>query len=266
VNILVSGSSGFIASHLISKLKELGHKVIGMDIKGKSSLDICNIGDVIIAMRNVDVVVHLAAYTEVQDSIEFPMRYYDNNLTGLMNMLDIASSKKIKRFIFASSAAADNPQSPYGVSKLCGEHWCGIFQKCYGLSTVSLRFFNVYGKGTDKGVIPTWIKAIKNGERPVIYGGNQVRDFIYVKDVVDAIIYAMESQEVGTFEVGTGRGIAIFDLAQDILEVMGSDLKIIPDEKKSGEIEISMAGMGELSGLGYKAKYTLKQGLKEMIK
>jgi UDP-glucose 4-epimerase len=189
-----------------------------------------------------------------------------------MNLLDIASTKGVKRFIFASSAAASDPQSPYGVTKLCGEHWCDIFQKCYELSTVSLRFFNVFGKGTDKGVIPTWIKAIKNGERLVIYGGNQVRDFIYVDDVVRSIICAMNKQTYdvnGVFEVGTGIGTSIWELYEGLVEVTGDNsFKPFQKEQPKGEIQESIAHDTErtLDYLGFKARYTLEQGLREMLR
>jgi UDP-glucose 4-epimerase len=266
MNILISGDCGFVGQHLVSKLT-LKHNLRGMDIKHSSWEDIRNYGDCLVNMEKQDVVIHLAAFTDVQQSITSTPLYSVNNIEGTLNLLNAAKNMGVKRFIFASSAAADNPQSPYGVTKLCGEHWCDVFQKCYGLSTVSLRFFNVYGKGTDKGVIPIWIDKIRKSERPIIYGGNQIRDFVYVDDVVRAIICAMECDATGTYEVGTGCGIAIFDLAFVLLEAMKSKLKIIPEEAKAGEIQESIATDTErtLDYLGFKAKYTLKQGLKEML-
>lgn len=270
MNILVTGSSGFIASHLIPKLEGLGHDVITMDIK--------TIGDVrskeqcLDFTEDMDYVIHLAALTDVQESIRelrlSNFNYYDTNLSGVVKMLNASVKNGVKRFIFASSAAAQNPQSPYGTTKLCGESWCEVFNQCYGLSTISLRFFNVYGIGTNRGVIPTWINQIRQGKRPVIYGGNQIRDFIYVKDVVEAIVCAINSPAVGMCEVGTGRGIAIFDLAQEILSAMKSDLKIIPEERKEGEVQESIARhmAHTLNWIGFKAQYTLKQGLGEMLK
>lgn len=265
MKILVTGSSGFVAKHLIPKLEKLGHFVYDMDLE--YGYDCKSYDDCLACIKDSEVVIHLAAFTDVQESITYPVEYFVNNLGGLVTMLGVADTKHVKRFIFASSAAADSPQSPYGVTKLCGESWCDIFKKCYGLSTISLRFFNVYGNGTDKGVIPLWIKAIKNGERPVIYGGNQVRDFVYVKDVVDAIVLAMKSNRVGTYEIGTGKGIAIFDLSFVLLEAMKSDLKIIPKEAKDGEIQKSIASIGSSGYVwGWKPKYTLEAGLKEMLK
>ncbi len=268
MNILVTGSSGFISLHLIPKLEEQGHHLNKMDVKNDKWDDVRKYSQCRFATLGVDCVIHLAAQIDVQQSIERPVWYNQNNTDGTLNLLQACVENKVKRFIFASTAAADSPQSPYGASKLCGETWCDIFNKCYGLSTISLRFFNVYGQGTDKGVIPTWIKAIKNGEGPIIYGGNQVRDFIYVDDVVRAIICAIECEAIGVCEVGTGKGIAIFDLAQEILGVMESDLKIIPKERKEGEIEESIARhtAHTQAWIGFKSHYTLEQGLSEMIK
>jgi UDP-glucose 4-epimerase len=276
MRILVSGDKGFIGSHLIPKLKELGHQVVGMDIKVISptgdnwlhSEDIRSYPDCLVHTRGVDCVVHLAAFIDVQESLRDKMTYCQNNIQGTVNLLEVARVNGVERFIFASSAAADLPQSPYGVTKLCGEQWCDIFQKCYGLSTVSLRFFNVYGKGTDKGVIPTWINAIKNGEKPVVYGGNQTRDFIYVDDVVDSIIKAMECDATGVCEVGTGRGVKIYDLAHDLVDIMGSKVRVQIENQREGEVEESHARhMAHTQAwLGFKPKYTLEQGIKEMLK
>jgi nucleoside-diphosphate-sugar epimerase len=276
MNILVSGSEGFIASHLIPKLKELGNTVVGMDIKNGKKYDVRDISNCQRMVKGKDIVIHLAALTDVQQSIDEPLEYELSDTTAVTNMLMVSIIEQWKndknvRFIFASSAATDDPQSPYGVAKLCGEHWCDIFNKCYGLSTISLRFFNVYGKGADKGVISTWIKAIKNGERPIIYGGNQVRDFIYAKDVVDAIICAMDKQThdvSGVFEVGTGTGTSMDGLFFAITKCMNIGLQPVLEPQRNGEIQESIAKDTEhtLDYLGFKAQYTLKQGLQEMLK
>jgi UDP-N-acetylglucosamine 4-epimerase len=171
MNILVTGSKGFIASHLIPKLENLGHKVIGMDIKNDKEEDVRSYVNCLeYVILDIDYVIHLASAIDVQDSIADPIYYADNNEMGLINMLDACIDKGIKSFVFASSAAAQNPESPYGATKLNGETWCNVFHKCYGLSTVSLRFFNVFGNGAVNGVIPKWMSMIKRGESPVING------------------------------------------------------------------------------------------------
>lgn len=268
MNILVTGSEGFISSHLIPKLKELDHSVIDMDIKNSNIENVWLYQACLSKTEGIDCVVHLAAQIDVQQSIERPTWYNLNNVDGTLNMLVASKQNKVKRFIFASSAAADLPQSPYGLTKLCGEQWCDIFNRCYGLSTISLRFFNVYGKGTDKGVIPTWIKAIKNGERPVIYGGNQVRDFIYVEDVVRAIICAMDCEATGVCEVGTGQGTTIYNLACWISSILKLDGKLEMHKQLEGEIQESIARHTShtQAWIGFKSHYTIEQGLREMLK
>jgi nucleoside-diphosphate-sugar epimerase len=268
MNILVTGSKGFVASHLIPKLKDSGHEVIGMDIK--ANYDCEDYGDCLELIKDIDVVIHLAAYIDVQESIRKPAIYFANNLGGLVNMLNGSLGNKVKRFIFASSAAADLPQSPYGATKLCGEIWCDIFQKCYGLSTISLRFFNVYGNGTEKGVIPTWIKAVKEGRGIKVNGGKQIRDFIYVDDIVDAIIHAIAIKDRGVYEVGTGKGTQLWgDLVPTLERVMGKEFSWTVDKQPENEIGISTAYTTEESmdyrETGWKPKYTLEQGLKEML-
>jgi UDP-glucose 4-epimerase len=279
MRILVSGSEGFIASHLIPKLKELGHDVTGMDIKVISptsdnwlhSEDIRSYPDCLVHTRNIDCVVHLAAFIDVQESLRDKMTYCQNNIQGTVNLLEASRANGVKRFIFASSAAADSPQSPYGVTKLCGEYWCDIFNKCYGLSTISLRFFNVYGKGTDKGVIPTWIKAVKLGNGIKVNGGKQVRDFIYVSDIVDAIIHTINIEDVGVYEVGTGKGTQLWgDLVPTLERVMEKEFSWVVDKPPENETQISVAYTTEESmdyrETGWKPKYTLEQGLREMQK
>jgi nucleoside-diphosphate-sugar epimerase len=271
MRILVTGSNGFIGSHLVPKLKELGHDVVGMDIKNNlrgQSQNVSSWDDCLRYVEGMDVVIHLAALIDVQDSIDEIDKYFENNLSGTFNILDASRHFGVKRFIFASSAAADSPQSPYGVTKLCGEIWCDIFNKCYGLSTISLRFFNVYGKGTDKGVIPTWIKKIKKGEMPELYGdGEQTRDFIYVKDVVGAITNAINSKACGVYDIGSGKSVTLMELCEKLLDITKSDLEIMPRKGLDGEVRHSEAGIvPAFKQLKWKPKYTLEEGLREMLK
>jgi UDP-glucose 4-epimerase len=270
MNILISGDCGFIGQHLVSKLIELKHNLRGMYIRHSEMEDIRSYADCLVNTKGQDCVVHLAAFTDVQESLKDKLSYCQNNIQGTVNLLEASRANGVKRFIFASSAAAQNPQSPYGVTKLCGEIWCDIFQKCYGLSTVSLRFFNVYGKGTDRGVIPTWIKKIKNGERITVYGGNQVRDFIYIEDIVSAIIHAIDIEDVGVYEVGTGKGTRMKNLCTTIFDIVGSEHEKILMPQKTGDIYLSTAYTNQehldYRKTGWRAQYTLEQGLREMLR
>lgn len=258
MNILVTGSEGFIGKQLVHKLKKIkGYNVTGMDIKTDG--DICTFSDCNRFIRKQDVVIHLAAKTDVRESIDDPVSYNRNNLYGTFNVLYHSMFYGIKRFIFASSAAADDPVSPYGVQKRAGELYCQSFHSCYGLSTIALRFFNVYGKGNDKGVINTWIDIIKQGKRPTIYGGNQSRDFIYIDDVVDQIIFQVISTRTGVMDIATGCSVNMLDLCDLLLNAMGrTDLIPVIKDQRKGEVQKSI-------GFPCECKYSLKKGLEKMV-
>lgn len=257
VRILVTGSEGFIGKHLVSKLKSLKYEVTGMDLKTDG--DICTFTDCNRFIRKQDVVIHLAAKTDVQGSISDPVMYNRTNLYGTFNVLYHSMFYEVKRFIFASSAAADKPISPYGVQKRASELYCESFNACYGLSTIALRIFNAYGKGNGKGVIDTWIETIKQGKRPVIYGGNQSRDFVYIDDIVDQIIFQIISTRTGIMEIATGHSINMLDLCDLLLKVIDKpDIVPIIKPGKKGDIERSI-------GVPCECKYSLEQGLRKMI-
>lgn len=285
MNILVTGSSGFIASYLIPLLKSDGHNVFGVDIKqimsnndvikhdehgcieSRIMNDVRNRHDCYWFTGNIDCVVHLAARVDVQESVNAALPYYETNLTGTLNMLEAARINNVKRFVYISSAAADRPTSPYGATKLDSELWCNLYNECYGLSTISLRPYNVYGKGNGKGVIDTWANRIKEGRELVVYGGNQVRDFVYIKDVANAIMQAISSKSIGVCEVGTGRGVSILKLAMAMQDVSGIKVGINIKEPKDNEINVSYARHLEHTKkwIGWYPKYSLEQGLSEML-
>lgn len=257
MRILVTGSEGFIGKHLVSKLKSLKYEVTGMDIKTDG--DVCTFSDCNKFIRKQDVVIHLAAETDVQKSIDNPVLYNRTNLYGTFNVLYHSMFYEVKRFIFASSAAAESPISPYGVQKRASELYCQSFCSCYGLSTVSLRIFNAYGKGNGKGVIDTWVETIKQGKRPTVYGGNQSRDFIYIDDIVNQIVFQIVSKSTGIIDIATGHSVNMLDLCDAVLRVMGrTDLQPVIKDQKKGEIEKSV-------GIPCDCEFSLEQGLRKML-
>lgn len=257
MNILVTGSEGFIGSHLVPELDNLGHLAIPMDIK--TTGDVRSSNQCRDFVNGVDIVIHLAALVDVQQSIKMPKYYQDTNINGTLNLLRESVFFKVKRFIYISSAAANDPISPYGIQKLTSEMYCNFYCNYYGLSVIALRPFNIYGPGNGKGVIDKWIETIRFGERPIIYGGSQYRDFVYIDDVVNAICEQIESTETGIRDISTGVGTNMLDLCNLLLEMMDrKDLNPIIKSQQKGEIQESI-------GMPCKCKYSLEQGIRKML-
>ncbi|MCK4221672.1 MAG: NAD-dependent epimerase/dehydratase family protein, partial [Dehalococcoidia bacterium] len=232
-----------------------------------------------------DCVFHLAAIPSVPRSIENPLASHEANLTGTLNVLVAARDCGVRKLVYASSSSVygdtptlpkredmpPNPQSPYAVAKLAGEHYCRVFQEVYGLPTVCLRYFNVYGPRQDPGsqyaaVIPRFIARVAAGQPPVIFGdGEQTRDFTFIKDAVQANILAAESSATGTFNIGKGERTTINDLAQLTIRLMGNNVRPIHQAPRPGDIRHSLADVTKSRQFGYAPKYSLESGLKEVI-
>jgi len=235
---LVTGGAGFIGSSLVNRLIELGHEVVVIDNLSTGKKERMNKGitfweydirdkDISSFFKGVDWVFHTAALPRVPLSIRRPLETHDININGTLNVLMAAKAAKVKKFIYSSSSSAygnqvilpleeemkPEPISPYGLQKYVGEHYCRNFSIHYGMSTVSLRYFNVYGpnmafEGAYKTVVATFLEQKKNGKPLTITGdGKQTRDFTYIDDVVEANILAATSDRVGSDEViNIGKG------------------------------------------------------------
>ena len=256
---LITGGAGFIGSNLVDALIERGDEVIVIDnlsagkrenVNPKAQfhqLDIRDLEKIKPLFKGVDYVFHLAALTNIQFSIDNPAESHDVNLNGTINVLISAREAKVKRVIYSASSSAYGLQdklpweenmaprvlSPYSVQKYVGELYCRSFNLIYGLETVSLRYFNVYGKrqrleGAYAPVMGIFIRQRLAGEPMIIYGdGEQTRDFTSVVDVVRANILAMESKKVGKGEViniGRGRSYSVNELAK----MVGGPVKFSP--------------------------------------
>ena len=301
--VVVTGGAGFIGSHLSEELVRQGYQVIILDdlstgkIKNielllkKESVEFIqgNITDPPLLQQlfqGVDYIFHQAAIPSVPRSIENPQISHEANVTGTINVLLAARDNGIKKVIYASSSSIygdtptlpkredmlPNPQSPYAVSKLAGEYYCQVFHQVYGLPTVCLRYFNVYGPRQDPdsqyaAVIPKFIKRVSGREAPIIFGdGEQTRDFTFVKDVIKANIIGAESDVSGVFNIGTGESISINRLAELIIRLVGNSVEPIHEEPRSGDVRHSLADISKARAIGYEPKYSLEDGLREIIR
>lgn len=258
--ILITGICGMIASHIAERLVELGHEVVGVDdlstgkmkniekIKNKIQFSHCDIGDPYFHItdfaENVDVICHQAASCNVPKSMRDPNGYFENNVISTHRLIMNAREYNIKKVIIASSSAATEYLSPYGVSKRVIEQYSAFYNNIYDMNIVNLRYFNVYGprQSVDNEysmVIPIFINKLLKGESPTIYGdGDQSRDFIYVDDVVDANVAAIENDFRGIAGIGNGIDIKINDLFGFIKEaICGREVEIKPiyTTKRSGD-------------------------------
>jgi len=299
---IVTGGAGFIGSHLAEELARRGYHVVILDdlstgkmenIKGLLDRGIVtfvqgSITELPLLQKlfdNVDYVFHQAALARVLFSVQNPLAVNEVNVTGTLNVLLAARDSGVKKVICASSAAVygdtltlphkeemvPNPQSPYAVTKLVAEYYCQVFQVVYGLPTVALRYFNVYGPKQDPGseyaaVIPRFIKRASDGKSLIIFGdGEQTRDFVFVGDVVLANISAAETGATGVFNIGQGRGVTISELAKVIIHIMDKDVAIIHQGPRVGDIRHSLADISKAKLFTYEPQYDLEAGLTETI-
>ena len=277
---LVTGHKGYIGSKLFKKLKELGHEVYGIDIASKSTpeqLDIrWHLFDHEKSFNHIkfkpEYIFHLAAKPSVQWSVDNPSEALAHNVMGSSRVLEYAKLVGAKRLIFASSAAADTPTSPYGAHKRMTEFECQVYASLYDLDVVSLRYFNVYSEDQKYGgaystIISAWLEKVRNNEPLRLDGdGSQTRDFIHVDDVVSANIHCMHHKENFNgiaCDVGTGTSYPISYIKDYFDNVFEVTWDMQPD--RIGDIKHSKADTSTLESLGWTAQISLKTGLRRCV-
>lgn len=303
MRVLTTGGGGFIGSHVVSRLLVAGYDVRVIDnfsTGRRSNLlsvgpsveilerDIRDLASVEEAARGCDAVIHLGAVPSVPRSIADPVATHETNATGTLNVLLAARAAGAARLVLASSssiygAAAELPMretsrpvpmSPYAASKLTAESYCRSFFEVYGIETVALRFFNVFGPRQDPrseyaAVIPRFIWAFATGVSPVIFGdGEQSRDFTHVDNVVEATVAALEKPAVGgrVYNIACGERITINELAANIRDQIGADLSPVHDARRRGDLRHSVADISlARRELGYEPAVTLRDGLCQTI-
>lgn len=300
---LVTGGAGFIGSHLVGRLLELGHEVRVLDnfSSGKRENlasyakdvevfegDVRDAAAVERAAAGCTLVFHEAAIVSVPYSVEHPIETHDVNIEGTLNVLQAARKHGVKRVVFASSAATygeeptlpkteamlPEPISPYGVEKMSGELYLRCFTRVYGLETVALRYFNVFGPRQDpssaySGVISVFAKRTLAGEPVTVFGdGQQSRDFVYVADVVQANVLAATTAAASgrVYNVACGRSTTLLELAKTLGEAVGKPATVNHAEPRAGDIKHSLADITRARReLGYDPQVSLLDGLKKLI-
>jgi UDP-glucose 4-epimerase len=293
MKIVVTGSAGFVGTNLIIELIKNKHHIIGLDnlstskknrLKVKNfsffKRDIRNKNSIKSFFKNANCIIHLAAGTNVLNSIQYPNESFTNNMITNINVLEIAREYNIKKVIFASTGGAiigdnkgkktnensqANPQSPYGAFKFSSEVINNAYSSCYGLKIFNMRFSNVYGPFSlhKKNLIPNIFKSvIKNIPIKINGNGRQSRDFIYIGDVVRAIMLAMKSNKCSTYNVCYGRSYSLNSLINTIKKITKKKIKINPKKSIKGEVDHSILNNSKIKkDLRFKIKYSLENGL-----
>lgn len=300
---LVTGGAGFIGSHIVERLVGRGDRVRVFDnlMTGKRE-NIAHLEDRIEfvlgdirdpeairkAVEGVDTIFHEAAIPSVPRSVQDPQLNHDANVNGTFNVLMAAREAGVRRVVYAASSSAygeigtgekredqlPSPLSPYAVAKLVGEYYCQVFTRVYGLETVSLRYFNVFGPRQDpsspySGVISKFVTCLLEGQRPVIFGdGEQSRDFTYVANVVEANLRAAESPDaVGeVINMGLNQRTTLNQLLAALQKIVGTKIEPVYEPPRAGDIRHSLADISRAEKLlGFKPSIGLEEGLKATV-
>lgn len=314
IKILITGCAGFIGSNLTEFFLKKGASIRGVDnlstgfkenidsalseaSKENKNIDfefvngdIRKYDDCLKSTKNIDIVLHQAALGSVQRSIEKPLDANSSNVEGTLNLLEASLKNKVKKFIYASSSSVygdsaklpkdesmpPNPKSIYAVTKLAAEYYCRLFYSLYGLRTVSLRYFNVFGKRQNpdsiySAVIPIFLKKITSNKSPVIYGdGNQTRDFTYIDNVIYAnylcVLSDNENIYGNYYNVACGRNISLNEIIDLFSKYFKKEIKPVYAEERMGDVKHSLASIKKIRKyLYYKPIVHFNRGLEELV-
>ena len=300
---LLTGGAGFIGAHIVKRLVGEGAVVRVVDNLStgqiarletlRCSIEYveADLADNLVSdevVKDVDYVLHQAAIPSVQRSVRDPIGTNRANVTATLNLLESCRKAKVRRFVYAASSSAygdtevlpkseempPNPLSPYALQKLAGEHYCKLYYSLYGLETVCLRYFNVFGPGQDphseySAVIPKFISKLLINELITVYGdGEQSRDFTYVENVVDANLLALQATKAcgKVLNVGCGERITLNTLIQFLEEIVGVKAKVSYSASKPGDVRHSLADINLARRLlEYEPKVMVKEGLRRTV-
>jgi UDP-glucose 4-epimerase len=300
---LVTGGAGFIGSHLVDALLARGHRVRVLDnfstgswenlaaAAGRVEIlegDLTRPADVRRAAEGVEVIFHQGALASVPRSVADPLATHEACATGTLHVLQAARGAGVRRVVYAASSSAygnstgpakredqlTNPLSPYAVAKLAGEDYCAAFTEVYGLETVRLRYFNIFGPRQPPdspyaAVIPLFISALASGRSPVVHGdGRQARDFTYVDNAVQANLLAADAPSVSgkVYNVGCGRSTSLLELIAALNELLGTQIQPVHTDPRPGDVRTSLADISRArADLGYLPSINFMEGLRRSV-
>jgi nucleoside-diphosphate-sugar epimerase len=302
MKVLVTGGAGFIGSHVVERLLADGHDVRVLDnlssgrrenLTGPAAAaelvegDVRDLEAVRAAVAGCEAIIHLAALVSVQQSIADPLASHAINAGGTLNTLVCAREAGARRVVFASSAAVYGPAaelpnredaalapiSPYGAEKVAGEAYCSAMWGAFGLETVVLRYFNVFGPRQDPAseyaaVIPRFAQAFRAGRPPIIYGdGEQSRDFVFVEDVARANLLALEAPAAGLVaNIARGEAVTLNRLVAEFRQLTGSDVEPVHEDPRPGDVRHSTAAVAVAErALGFRPERSLGEGLRVVL-
>lgn len=300
---VVTGGAGFIGSNTILELVRNNNEVVAID--NLSTGDMHNLSEVNSKIRfvsgdvkdiellkehiqGVDYVLHYAALASVPQSVKYPIAANQNNIDGTLNVLIAARDAGVKKVVYISSSAVygdspilpknedmkPDPLTPYAITKLVGEQYCKVFYELYGLETVSLRYFNVFGPRQNPNseyaaVIPKFITAMLKNDEPTIYGdGEQSRDFTYVQDTIEATLLACDVKAAAgkVFNIASGESMTLNELVEKLNAILNTEIKPNYTKNRPGDVKHSMADISRAQKvLGLKPKYGVEYGLQKTI-
>lgn len=293
MKVLVTGAAGFIGSYVVRALVKENYSVIALDNLSTGNevnlvsdvpfykMDITNNElEAVFRIEKPDYVIHLAAQSSVLNSMINPLEDCQANLVGTLNILQLCKKFEVKKCIYASTAAVyGNPSiipvkeesklatlSFYALSKLSAEKYVQLYENLFGLKSCILRFSNVYGPMQAGGVITGILNRLLNGENPVIFDGNQTRDFIYVKDVATACIQSLIVDKTGIFNISSSTEISIQQVYEELSKLTGVESNPIYESLRDGEIERSvLSNEKAIASLKWSPTYSFVDGLEETI-
>ena len=301
--VLITGVAGFMGSYLAERIHSLDREVVGLDnfsggyIENLSNLkksrsfelikgDILDSEDLSRVSKGVDLIFHFAAQSSVPKSTEDPMRDFEINVQGTLNVLECARKADIKAVIFASSstvygaAALPTPEnhpilpiSNYGASKAAAEVYCSSYSALYGLKSASLRYYNIFGPRSRKGVMFDLLQKLQKDHKKleVLGTGSQTKDYLYIDDAIDATLLAVDKRRLsgGAFNIGSGRSYSVKEIVDRLLKILGLKGKTKPfytGFSWDGDVQETKADISKLGAMGFAPKVGIEEGMRRFVR